>query len=1029
MVLFGHHSLQLLGLLFFHRSLTSTVMDSPYAGRIGPPTRPAEKTAPITVLHVDDQVDFLELATESLERANDAIVVETATTADAGVERLAEGDIDCVVSDYQMPGMDGLAFLTAVRAEYPDLPFILFTGNGSEEVASDAISAGVTDYLQKNPRGDQFTVLANRIEKAVWQNRTEQRFQESRGRFQTLLNNLPGMVYQCAYDQGWPMKFVSGDGAELTGYDPSELVEGAVSYGADVIHPADRDRVWDTIQEAIAAREPFRIEYRIRTAAGREKWVWEQGRGVFEDGSVVALEGFITDISTRKAAEADLEYQSSLLDAQMEATIDGLLVVDEDRTVVSYNERFVEMWEIPAELVESRSDESLLDWVIDQQVADQDQFVDLVTELYEHPNETSRDEIRLTDGRVFDRYSAPVTGDDGTEFGRLWVFRDITDRIERSQELERQEFLFSRLQEIAEIGVWEYDTRTEELTWSDGICRIHGVEEGYKPTLAEALEFYHPDDRDEITSVVNRAIEDGCDYDRELRLVRDDGTVRNVRAYGEVQTDESGDTNLLRGVFQDITEQKEREQQLRQFEYAYESALSGIAISTLDGELASVNPAFLDMWGYDEPAEVLGNSVTDAWKRPEKAAAVVRALEAEGRWEGELQAVRADGSTFYVQCAASRLTDAENEPIGLMASFIDITERKERERQLTEEREKYSSLVEQSHDGITIIQDEEFVFVNSRFADILGYDVSELLGMRFLDVVDSADRSWVQHRYASRLDPDRENPPSRYRLTFETRDGCQRVAEVSVAVIQYDGRRGDLVSVRDITDQHQYEAELEQLNEELEILNRVVRHDIRNDMSIILGWAELLEEYTDDAGDAYLEKILRRSEHVVELTEIARDYVETLARDDQMEVYPMALRPTLETEVAIQQEAYPDAEVSVQGSIPDVEIEANEMLSSVFRNLLNNAVTHNDTDTPVVEVVVEERSDDVRVTVADNGPGVPADRREAIFGKGERGLESSGTGIGLYLVQTLLTQYGGAIQIEETDTEGAAFTVTLLKSQ
>ena len=135
--------------------------------------------------------------------------------------------------------------------------------------------------------------------------RTERALEESKRVLQTLLANLPGTAYRCANDADWTVEFVSDGFRTLTGYDPADVVGNArLSYGRDVIHPDDQQQVWDEVQAALARREPFRFVYRIRAADGREKWIWEQGRGVFApDGRLTHLEGFITNITERVQAE------------------------------------------------------------------------------------------------------------------------------------------------------------------------------------------------------------------------------------------------------------------------------------------------------------------------------------------------------------------------------------------------------------------------------------------------------------------------------------------------------------------------------------------------------------------------------------------------------------------------------------------------------------------------------------------------------------------------------------------------------
>ncbi|NHX36297.1 MULTISPECIES: sensor histidine kinase [Halolamina] len=239
---------------------------------------------------------------------------------------------------------------------------------------------------------------------------------------------------------------------------------------------------------------------------------------------------------------------------------------------------------------------------------------------------------------------------------------------------------------------------------------------------------------------------------------------------------------------------------------------------------------------------------------------------------------------------------------------------------------------------------------------------------------------------------------------------------------------GQLVTINDVTEQEAYRRRLEEKTEQLEALNRVVRHDIRNDMAVIRGWAETLSPHVDEEGRDALDRVLRKSDHVIELTETVREFVESLSGEHAPEPAPTDLRRHLETELEAVRETFPDAEFRVAGDIPTASVLGGEMLSSVFRNLLGNAVRHNDSSAPEVTVEATEHADTVEVRVADNGPGVPDDQKERIFGKGEKGLDSPGSGIGLYLVHTLTEQFGGEVRIEDNEPRGAVFVVELVKA-
>jgi PAS domain S-box-containing protein len=134
----------------------------------------------------------------------------------------------------------------------------------------------------------------------------EEALKESERSLATLMGNLPGMAYRCRSDREWTMEYVSEGILELTGYQPADLLGNAKVAYNDLIDPEDQQAVWDAVQQAVRQKQKFTLNYRIRAADGREKWVWEQGQGVFsEGGELLALEGFITDVSERRLLEEE----------------------------------------------------------------------------------------------------------------------------------------------------------------------------------------------------------------------------------------------------------------------------------------------------------------------------------------------------------------------------------------------------------------------------------------------------------------------------------------------------------------------------------------------------------------------------------------------------------------------------------------------------------------------------------------------------------------------------------------------------
>lgn len=257
---------------------------------------PELDVAAIRVLHVDDEPDLLDLAATFLERDDDAITVVTATSVDEGLERLDQEAIDCIVSDYQMPA-NGLEFLETVRTEHPNLPFILFTGQGSEEIAGEAIANGVTDYLQKESSTSQYEVLANRIRNTVEQYRAEQELDTLRRRYELVARASADAFADWDLETGhlwW------SEGLQRTfGYDADEI-ENDFEWWTDRVHPDDRQRIVATIEQTFTnTDELLEIDHRFQRADGTYAHIISRGYVVYKSGDPVRVAGALIDITER----------------------------------------------------------------------------------------------------------------------------------------------------------------------------------------------------------------------------------------------------------------------------------------------------------------------------------------------------------------------------------------------------------------------------------------------------------------------------------------------------------------------------------------------------------------------------------------------------------------------------------------------------------------------------------------------------------------------------------------------------------
>ena len=242
---------------------------------------------------------------------------------------------------------------------------------------------------------------------------------------------------------------------------------------------------------------------------------------------------------------------------------------------------------------------------------------------------------------------------------------------------------------------------------------------------------------------VAKSIETG--RSQEAEVTSPDGRVWNIR--GCPVLNEQGDVAGAVEVTLEITDRRRAEEQLQIRDKAIESSISAIAIAEPGGNLIYVNPAFLKMWGYDDFKEVIGELAVQFWQFEDLAEEVVDALHAKGKWTGEMSARRKDGTKFDVQIMASIVKRHAEKPVYMMASFVDITERKQTEKILQESETRYRMVVEDQTELICRFMPEGVLtFVNDAYCRYFGRKREELVGHSFMPLIPEEDRNNVNNQ-------------------------------------------------------------------------------------------------------------------------------------------------------------------------------------------------------------------------------------------------------------------------------------------
>jgi len=446
----------------------------------------------------------------------------------------------------------------------------------------------VQDYESDNRYSehdkDFMVSIATQVASAIERKQAEELLRQSEERFGSAFEYaVIGMALVTPAGQWFRVNRALCD---LTGYSTTELLSKTFQ---DITHPDDLESDLNYLHQLLMGEiNSYQMEKRYFHRLGHVVWVLLSVSLVRDDeGKPLYFISQIQDITERKRAEAELKRSHSLLYATLESTADGILVVEQNGKISNFNQKFMELWKIPYDLSAQPDDRFLLEFVLNQ-LKDPSAFLSKVDGLYQSPEAISFDELEFLDGRVFERFSQPQKLDN-IIVGRVWSFRDITERKRAETELRASEERFRQLADNIQEVFWMTDTESgREIYKSPAAEEIWG--RPIETLLHEPNAFINsvfPEDRPDVLRAVERE-RNGENVEMEYRIMRPDGSLRWVWDRAFPIFNDSGKVKRIAGISADITERREAELALIKSQSRYRELFDSSPISIWEEDFSLV---------------------------------------------------------------------------------------------------------------------------------------------------------------------------------------------------------------------------------------------------------------------------------------------------------------------------------------------------------------------------------------------------------------------------------------------------------
>ncbi len=865
----------------------------------------------------------------------------------------------------------------------------------------------------------------------------EKEIREKERFYFTLISNLPGFVYRCRNDRYWTMQYLSDKVYNITGYKPEELIGNKVLSFNDLIHKDHQERLWVKWQILLRKREVFQDEYPIITKNGEIRWVFEQGRGIYdENGNVIALEGYIADITERKLLEEKLKENERKFRTIFESSSDAIFLMAAD-TFIDCNFATLKMFDCERkDIIGKAPYEFSPEYQPDGQLS-RIKAKNYIERAY-RGEELRFEWIHKTlKGKEFECEVTLNKIKIGENVNLLAIVRDISERKKQFNEILKYAQALNSIGEAVTIT----DLNNNIIYVNKAFENLYGYKfeeiKGKHISIIRTKESLNTRIDEDILNTISKNLT----WSGEVINRNKYGKTFIVHLTASPVTSPDGIITSFIGIATDLTKRLEMERALRESEEKFRILVNSIddIFYTLDlsHRHSGVYGQWLQKWGLKEE-DFLGKTAIEILG-PEDGKIHIEMQEKCLKGESVLyEWSRTLGDeTYYFQTRISPLRDDKGNITGVVGIGREITNLKRLELELR----KFLMIIEQIHLGVFITDTKGIIrFVNSALANFIKFDKQNLLGKNITEIHKDLLTEQNISDFEKFLQAFQSGNFFSTEVEIIPKNRESRWIKITILPLLENEKIINFIGINeDITKQKQYVEELKKAKEKLEELNALKNyllmnfsHEFRTPLNGIMGWSQVLMYERKEPELKTIGEIIYRSglrllntvNSIIDYSKIEIGIMNILEKEfDIVDV----VRELIE----IQKNYYSERaiEVTFQSEFESLIVEQDEyMVRAVINNIINNAFKF--TRQGKIEVKLQLENGSVKILISDTGIGIPKDKIDLIwkeFYQVSQGLsrEFEGQGLGLSIAKKFVEKLGGNISVQSELNRGSTFTIIL----